>query len=194
MPQRRNNDWILLLAQLPTAPSSARVSLWRRLRASGAASLANGAWALPASKAHDALLEKLAASTREQGGAATVFHGGVSKEQQRQIIARFAADRAREYAEFADRSRAFLDEIKKERRLGKFTFAELEEIDDDFAKLSSWLGKIEARDFFSGKALKDARARLSACETARAAFAESVYEHEGIEEEFQETTPKRRKA
>lgn len=57
-----------------------------------------------------------------------------------------------------DHSQAFLEEVQKETRLGKFTFAELEEIDDDFAKLSSWLGKIEARDFFSGKTLKDARA------------------------------------
>lgn len=61
--------------------SSARVSLWRRLRASGAASLANGAWALPASKAHGGLFERLAATTREQGGSAIVFHGGISQEQ-----------------------------------------------------------------------------------------------------------------
>jgi hypothetical protein len=36
--------WLLFLAQLPSRPSSARVALWRRLRAAGATTMVNSAW------------------------------------------------------------------------------------------------------------------------------------------------------
>jgi hypothetical protein len=38
---------LVLLAQLPSKPSSARVALWRPMRAAGAAAVVNGAWMLP---------------------------------------------------------------------------------------------------------------------------------------------------
>ena len=171
--------WIVLLAQLPAAPSSARVALWRRLRAAGAASLTNGAWVLPARDDHAALIGQLAATARTQGGQASIFNGHVT-EGDEGVIKRFGADRAREYGEFDQRTAAFLAEIDKETRLEKFTFAELEEIEDDFQKLSVWLAKIEARDFFPGEQRTLARQTLETCERARDQFAETVYGVEGL--------------
>jgi hypothetical protein len=40
----------------------------------------------------------------------------------------------------------FLTEIDTETAREKFTYAELEEQDEDLTKLTSWLGKIHARD------------------------------------------------
>jgi len=40
-------DWILFLSQLPTNPSSLRVTVWRKMRANGALGLQNGVWMLP---------------------------------------------------------------------------------------------------------------------------------------------------
>ncbi len=97
------------------------------------------------------------------------------------MIERFQADRVREYAEFEDRSLALLVEIEKERRLAKFTFAELEEIEDDCQKLTAWLAKIEARDFFPATRREAARQTLAICQTAQAGFAQDVYTHEGLE-------------
>ena len=58
------SGWLLLLAQLPSSPSSARVALWRRLRAVGAAGVLNGAWVLPHTAVHaeffDTVLARLA--------------------------------------------------------------------------------------------------------------------------------------
>ncbi len=57
--------WLLLVAQLPAHPSSARVQLWRHLRSAGAVSLQNGVWVLPAGEAHDRLLrDELASESR----------------------------------------------------------------------------------------------------------------------------------
>ena len=173
-------QWVLLLAQLPAVPSSARVALWRRLRAAGAGSLLNGAWALPASDAHAALFQQIAETVRRQGGQVAVFTAQSADENEAALVERFQADRAREYGEFEQRGEAFLAEIDKEERLEKFTFAELEEIEDDFQKLAGWLAKIEARDFFPTDQQQVARDTLGRCDVARHAFAEAVYAREGL--------------
>ncbi|NOT39507.1 MAG: hypothetical protein HOP13_03355 [Alphaproteobacteria bacterium] len=158
------------------------MSLWRQLRAAGAASLMNGAWVLPANDAHRRLFVELAATIRDQGGQASILSGkevaGVAA-----IRDKFAMDRAREYEEFQDRCTAFLGEIAKERKLKKFTFAELEEIEDDFTKLSTWLQKIAARDFFPNDDKPKAVKVLMRCDAARATFAATVYTAEGIDRE-----------
>ena len=174
--------WVLLLAQLPASPSGPRVALWRRCRAAGAAGLQNGAWALPHRTEHMALFAQLAGTVRGQGGSAFVLAAsapaaGVDAE----IVARFAADRAREYAEFAERSAGLLAEIGKETGQGKFTFAELEEIEQDLDRLSGWLEKIGARDFFPGEHATQAAGTLQRCQAAVAGFAQAVYAAEGLD-------------
>ena len=125
------------------------------------------------------LLQGLAATVRVQGGQAAVFEAQ-SLDGDDAVIERFRADRAREYAEFYERAQALLEEIDKERKREKFTFAELEEIEDDLQKLTAWLAKIEARDFFPNDQQEAARTMLAKCETAHARFAEDVYAREGL--------------
>lgn len=180
MPKSKSSQWLMFLAQLPTSPSSARVTLWRRLRAAGAVGFMTGAWVLPLRDEHKALFRHLAETVRTQGGQAAVFVAQSLDDGDAAVIERFRADRAREYAEFEDRSQALLAEIEKERRLRKFTFAELEEIEDDFQKLTAWLLKIEARDFFPATGREAARKTLATCQAAQAGFAEDVYAHEGL--------------
>jgi hypothetical protein len=73
---------------------------------------------------------------------------GSPAEVKETIIQRFQADRAREYEEFTERCTALLEEIGKETRAEKYTFAEMEESEQDLDKLARWLAKIQARDFF----------------------------------------------
>src|SRR5690349_10219938 len=65
--------WLLFLVQLPSKPSSARVALWRRLRAIGATTMVNGAWVLPDTAAHAALFGRLRERVLRQGGTAFVL-------------------------------------------------------------------------------------------------------------------------
>lgn len=157
------------------------MALWRRLRAAGAASVLNGAWVLPRSDKHTSLFAELADTVREHGGSATVFTTqNLSPNEQETILSRFRADRAAEYKEFAERAQAFLAEIERESQLGKFTFAELEEIEDDFNKLSAWLDKIRARDFFPDDQAQEATRTLAKGNEALRVFAEAVYRQEGV--------------
>ena len=136
---------------------------------------------LPASEAHQTLLNELAQTVQAQGGSASLFEATAVADD-KEMIARFVSDRQREYQEFETRSQGLLDEVAKEIVAEKFTFAELEEVEDDLKKLEVWLAKIAVRDFFAGDALTTAQQQLGACALAVENFAANVYAADGIEE------------
>lgn len=169
-------EWLVFLGQVPASPSSVRVAMWRRLRAAGAASFFSGAWVLPNSQASVALFSELANTAREHRGNGVVFATRSLKPEDRQeVIERFRLDRGREYAEFSEKTQSFLDEIELETKRKKFTFAELEEIEEDFHKLTAWLSKIKARDFYPAEQARNAAKALSECRAALHGFSKKVY-------------------
>jgi hypothetical protein len=175
------SGWLLLLAQLPKSPSSARVALWRRLRAAGAATMINSAWVLPETPPHAELLEQLRDGVVRQGGTAFLLNVSLSQpEENEAIVARFRADRAKEHDEFAERCSALLDEIGRESGAEKYTFAEMEESEQDLEKLVRWLAKIQARDFFPDEQAERSAGLLVRCRSAVETFSRAVYTAEGV--------------
>jgi hypothetical protein len=65
--------WLLLLFQLPTRPTAARVRTWRRLQRLGAVSVKNSGYALPSSAAAREDFEWLRADIVAAGGEAMLF-------------------------------------------------------------------------------------------------------------------------
>jgi hypothetical protein len=169
--------WLLLVAQLPAHPSSARVQLWRHLRAAGAVSLQNGVWVLPAREAHELLLRDELAQVERHGGTGVFFQ---AQALGRDLVARFHDERDQEYAEVCERCQALHDELTRESRAGKETYAELEENEQELAKLDRWLAQIQARDFFGAPTATPATQAVEACRTDLAAFAAAVYRREGV--------------
>jgi len=175
------SSWLVLLTQLPGSASTPRVALWRRLRAAGAATLVTSVWVLPETAPHAQLLEQLRDGLFRQGGMGFVLTVPASTPDVNEaIVSRFRADRGREYDEFTERCAALLEEIGKEDKAGKYTFAELEESEQDLEKLVRWLAKIDARDFFPDERGKEAAAMLARCQTAVEAFSQSVYAAEEV--------------
>lgn len=171
-----SSGWLLLLTQLPRSPSSHRVALWRRLRAAGATTMVTSVWVLPETAPHAELLEQLRDGLLQQGGIGFVLSIPASvPEVNEAIMSRFRSDRGREYDEFAERGNALLAEISREGKAGKYTFAEMEESEQDLEKLVRWLAKIAARDFFPDERGQEAAAMLARCQTAVAAFSQAVY-------------------
>jgi hypothetical protein len=193
-----SSSWLLLLVQLPSSPSSARVALWRRLRAIGATGMVNSAWLLPQAAAHAEFFEQLLRTVHEQGGDGFVLTVSSSPDVSKAIVRRFRADRGREYDEFAEQCGAFRDEISKETRAGKFIFAELEEREHDLEKLTRWLAKIQARDFFPDERSAQAEEMLRGCRGILGGFYRKVYAAESPQEpagtdeegpEYESTSP-----
>jgi hypothetical protein len=175
------SSWLILLTQLPGSASSPRVALWRRLRAAGATTLVTSVWVLPETAPHAELLKHLRDGLFRQGGIGFVLTIPASAPDLNEaIVSRFRADRGREYDEFAERCAALLEEIGKEGKAGKYTFAELEESEQDLEKLARWLAKIQARDFFPDERGQEAAAMLARCQTAVVAFSQAVYVAENV--------------
>ena len=174
--------WLFFLSQLPSQPSSLRVYVWRKLRTAGALGLQNGVWLLPDTQEQRAFLETLLASVKEQGATGQIFTVMPFNELiEKDVLGRFRADRDEEYIEFIEQGHAFLAEIEKETAKEKFTFAELEENEQELQRLSGWLDTIRNRDFFAATQQKTALTLHAECDAAFQTFAEKVYDHQSGE-------------
>ena len=176
-----DSTWLVFFPQTPATPSSLRVLVWRRLQQAGAINLQAGAWMLPHAPEHEQLLKKLLAELEQQGGSGFFLEAVAPNEGiQAGLIERFHGERTKEYQEFGERCQEFLQEIEKETHAHKFTFAELEENEQDLLKLTRWLRKIQQRDFFPGPAGREAHESIVRCRHALQTFTITVYEQEGL--------------
>ncbi len=176
-----DTPWLVFFPQTPATPSSLRVLVWRRLQQAGALNLQGGAWMLPRVKEQEQVLLALLVEMEQQGGSGFFLDARAPNEViQAGLIARFQDERAKEYQEFGEHCLQFLAEIEKETQARKFTFAELEENEQDLLRLTRWLRKIQQRDFFPGSVSQQAQDCLEQCRQALQTFTTSVYEQAGL--------------
>jgi hypothetical protein len=168
-------EWFVLVYKLPSEPSRYRASVWRKLRAAGAVYLHRGVAALPADSGAERVMRGVAQEVRESEGTAHLVRGALVSDDAA-LVAALNAARDEEYQEVLERCRDFHAELEKEREIGKFTFAELEENEEDLAKLEAWFGKVRSRDRFSAPLVLEAERAISGCRKELEAFAASVYE------------------
>ena len=137
---------------------------------------------LPHTSDHERVFAELLREIQAQGGNGLIFvASALDASIEAQIITRFQEERARNYTEFTGRCQDFFQEIEKETQAQHWTFAELEELEEDFAKLTSWLRKIQHRDFFPGPTSSEATQLLARCRQLLDAFTHSVYTSAGLE-------------
>jgi hypothetical protein len=167
-------SWLVLVYRVPSEPTRLRAAVWRRLKALGAVYLANSVAALPASAEFERALRSLRNEIGEMGGSAQLLSAHALAGEA-DVVATFNAARDEEYTEILSRCEDFLAEIERETAAEKFTYAELEENDEDLVKLRGWLAKVVARDALGAAKRADAKQALARCEAALATFAEQVY-------------------
>jgi len=172
---RQRRDWFVLVYKLPPEPTRYRASVWRKLRAAGAVYLQSGVAALSADSGSERVMRGVVREVRESGGTAYLIRGPLVGDDA-VLVEAFDAARDDEYREVLDRCRDFHAELEKEREAAKFTFAELEENEEDLAKLEAWFGKVHARDCFGAPLAGEAERAVEACREDLEDFAESVYE------------------
>jgi hypothetical protein len=169
------NEWLLFVYRVPTEPSRHRVQIWRKIKAIGAVFLQNSVCVLPATRSHEQEFRKLRQYVVDEcGGQAYVFLSqylgppGVLESV-------FNQARDEEYAEIIHRCEEFLQELEEETRSSHFTFAELEENEEDLAKLENWYRKVKKRDILHASLGPKAEQMLAACRESLALFSNRVF-------------------
>lgn len=170
-------SWLLLVYRVPSEPTRLRATVWRRVKALGAVYLQNSVVVLPDSPGHERAFRALGEEIVTMGGTTQVLRSSALAGEA-DIITTLNSARDEEYTEVVGRCADFLTEIDTETARQKFTYAELEEEDEDLTKLTAWLGKIHDRDTLGATGRAAADAALARCVTALETFADRVYQVE----------------
>ena len=177
-PGEHSPGWLLLIYRIPSEPTRLRAAVWRRLKGLGAIYLQNSAAALPADPGRERALRKLRHEIVEMGGTAVLMSCAVLSGEA-EVLAAFQAARDDEYEEIIDKCQDFLGQLDKEYKAEHFTYAELEENEEDLVKLQGWLAKITDRDVFGAPKRAATLEALATCERALEEYAARVYAEEG---------------
>jgi hypothetical protein len=171
-----HQEWLTINFTLPKEPSRIRVSVWRKLKKSGAVILGQSVWALPVGEDNETFMKKVSDEILQNGGNSYIMrmipHDEGTLER---MIAAFHQARDEEYGELLEQCDDLLRELEKESGRGKFTFAELEENEDELQKLTGWYQKITERDFLGASLRPSADEKLEQCRARLEAFGAEVY-------------------
>lgn len=175
--QLNQTEWLMLNFTIPKEPSRIRVSTWRKLKKSGSVNIGQSMWVLPLSEEHLGFFQDLSQYILQNNGEAYILKADfIDTGNVNDISSIFNQARDEEYKEFLDKCKDFIRELEKETQKENFTFAEVEENEDEYEKLAAWLKKISKRDFFDSSLALSSTTALKQCEEAYSVFSEKVYE------------------
>jgi hypothetical protein len=144
-------NWLLLVTSLPSAGATARMRLWRAIKALGCVALRDGAYILPASDEHATALAELATTTHADGGQALVAD-----------IAPRSADDHTAFVTLFDRSGDYADLVLQLNQARKgFASQSAAEVSRAVKRFRKDLDAIERVDFFPNEASLGAQAAWS---------------------------------
>jgi hypothetical protein len=96
------------------------------------------------------------------------------------LVEQFRAERAAEYGELCREAERFLEHIRHETAHRDFTFAELEELEEDLGKLTRWAAQVRAREYFAVEEARQLAALLDHCDAELATFLEAAARQEAV--------------
>src|SRR5499425_3912747 len=95
-----DQEWMLLIHQLPPKPTNLRVRIWRKLQKLGAIVIKSSVYILPASDKTNEDFQWLKQEIESAGGEAAVFRAdAVEGATDKEIISAFRKARDEEFAE-----------------------------------------------------------------------------------------------
>lgn len=141
-------QWLLLIVSLPTSSATARMRIWRALKALGCAALRDGAYLLPAQADREQDLQCLADECSREGGNAWLM-GVASRSREDDDSYRQLFDRSEDYAE-----------LRKSWKEANRTLKSLspQEVGRLQRRLEREYEAIRATDYFPSEASRDAEA------------------------------------
>lgn len=141
-------SWLLLVVSLPTSGATARMRIWRGLKALGCAAMRDGAYLLPADEDREQALQALAEDCLREGGSAWLM-AVQPRSAEEQTAYRQLFDRHADYAE--------LRQAWKEANAGLAALSPVE-LTRLQRKQQREFDALRAIDFFPGEAAVEAEA------------------------------------
>ncbi len=169
--------WLILNYTIPKEPSRVRVSVWRKLKKYGSVNIGQSMWLLPLSAKHIDIFTEISDEIIQNSGDAYILKGNFVRENgSDNIVELFNKARDEEYKELLEKCEDFFREIDKETERQNFSFAEVEENEEEYNKLIVWYRKIAERDFFSASLRIVSEQELEKCKNTLEDFSNWVYE------------------
>ena len=179
-----NRPWLLLIYTVPAEPSRKRAFIWREVKKVGAVYLRDGVCVLPEQPETASALRAIGAKVDEFDGQATLVEGArLEPARAEWLEAQSRRARAEEYADIAREAERLLEHVARETEHREFTFAELEELEADLAKLKRWTEQVRGRDYFQAGPDEHLQGLLDRCDHALGTFLDASATREA------ETTP-----
>lgn len=151
-----STPWLMLISSLPGQTQTARMRIWRALKAAGAGALRDGVYVLPQADTARAVFDEQAAEVIAAGGTAQII-AFASQDESQQLVLVALFDRSEEYrAQFGQ-----LDALQ-----GKL--ATLEEVDArrELAMRRRDIAALAEIDFFPGPSRQQVESALADAEGA----------------------------
>lgn len=170
--------WLVINYNLPTEPSRLRVAAWRNLKKQGAVNIKQSMWVLPHNDDNYSALQTISQEIESNNGEVLLMECVFfDQNHEQKVISYFNNVRDEEYKEFIDKCENYFKELEKEIAIEKFTFAELEEEEEELEKLLAWYAKIEARDIFHSSQRACAEEKLDQVKKAFENYSDMVYKY-----------------
>src|SRR6266702_3946592 len=174
----------LLIYQVPSQPSAARVSIWRELQRIGALYLQQSVCILPTTEPLLHALQKISERITELDGNYHLLPlTSLPEEEERKIIEGFVAQSNLQYDEIIENCEVnFTKEIEFETFRQNFTYAEAEEIRHDLDKIRRWYDRVVERDWYGAEKREEALRWIERCEELLEGFEEKVFAAQATDE------------
>jgi hypothetical protein len=176
--------YLVLIYQVPSLPTAARVGVWRELKRLGALYLQQSVCIVPTVAPMRANLDKIAARVTALGGD---FHllpiRYLPPQEESKIAEGFMAQSNTQYEEIIENCEVnFSKEIEFETFRQNFSYAEAEEIRHDLDKIRSWFDRVVERDWFGASKREEALKWIERCEELLQGFEEKVFAVQAADE------------
>jgi len=144
-----NQEWILLIHQLPPQPTNLRVRIWRKLQKLGAVAIKNSVYVLPFNEKTHEDFQWLKQEIESSSGEATVFRAGaVEGATDAEIRAAFQKARDEEYAQVTAELDGLTGAIREQKRGGHLSAGRVDNYEADLDRLHKELERVVSIDFF----------------------------------------------
>jgi hypothetical protein len=164
---QENQDWLLLIHQLPPTPTNLRVRTWRKLQKLGAVPIKGSVYVLPFNDKTYEDFQWLKQEIESAGGEVAVFRAGsVEGATDAEIIGAFIKQRDDEYQALVTELGELMGAINEQKKSAHLPATRINSYEAELSKLHKEIERITAIDFFAAPGRTAAMAAYEKCNKA----------------------------